>query len=114
MAANSAARLPAMVDLPTPPFRPATAMIAIEVGITIIAYSGAGGGGGMQASVSELRSDAKAEPSSKIDPPRRGKRAGTLRRMRRNAPTCGRRSQPRKIDLLFTRTLDLADRNGVP
>src|ERR1019366_6325571 len=59
MAANSAARLPAMVDLPTPPFRPATAMIAIEVGITIIAYSGAGGGGGMQASVSELRSDAQ-------------------------------------------------------
>src|SRR5664279_6195237 len=49
----------------------------------------------------------KAEPSSKIDPPRRGKRAGTLRRMRRNAPTCERRSQPRKIDLLFTRTLDL-------
>src|ERR1035438_4983937 len=40
MAANSAARLPAMVDLPTPPFLPATAMIAIEVGITIIAYSG--------------------------------------------------------------------------
>src|ERR1017187_6770529 len=59
MAANSAARLPAMVDLPTPPFRPATAMIAIEVGITIIAYSGAGGGGGMQASVSELRSEAQ-------------------------------------------------------
>src|SRR5208283_4446257 len=31
MAANSAARFPTMVDLPTPPLRPATAMIAIEV-----------------------------------------------------------------------------------
>src|ERR1039458_4675819 len=57
MAANSAARLPAMVDLPTPPFCPATAMIAIEVGITIIPYSGAVGA--MQASISELRSDAQ-------------------------------------------------------
>src|ERR1035437_9839719 len=53
MAANSAARLPAMVDLPTPPFRPATAMIAIEVGITIIAYSGAGEAGGMQERIYE-------------------------------------------------------------
>jgi hypothetical protein len=72
--------LPAMVDLPTPPFRPATAMIAIEVGITIIAYSGARRRRGrfqvdawpafrpagklkhahleMQARISELRSDA--------------------------------------------------------
>ena len=29
--ANSPARLPTMVDLPTPPFRPATAMMAINV-----------------------------------------------------------------------------------
>src|ERR1035438_4068204 len=58
MAANSAARLPAMVDLPTPPFRPATAMIAIGVGITIIAYSGASGRGGMQGSP-RWRSDGK-------------------------------------------------------
>src|ERR1017187_7163550 len=57
MAASSAARFPAMVDFPTPPFRPATAMIAIEVGITIIAYSGADAVGGMQARISELRSD---------------------------------------------------------
>src|ERR1035441_7815097 len=61
MAANSAARLPAMVDLPTPPFRPATAMIAIEVGITIIAYSGARGAECRQASPSFARMH-KAEP----------------------------------------------------
>src|ERR1035441_7026322 len=30
MAANSPARFPTIVDFPTPPFRPATAMIAIE------------------------------------------------------------------------------------
>src|ERR1035437_7335805 len=61
MAANSAARLPAMVDLPTPPFRPATAMIAIEVGITIIAYSGASGAECRQRSPSCARMH-KADP----------------------------------------------------
>src|ERR1019366_4316315 len=36
---NSPARLPTMVDLPTPPFRPATAMMAINVYYTGIRLS---------------------------------------------------------------------------
>src|ERR1035438_1690050 len=65
MAANSAAKFPAMVDFPTPPFRPATAMIAIEtpeLEITIISYPAPKGAsrGGMQASICELGSDGQA------------------------------------------------------